>query len=188
MGGHSIKYPSCTKPRPLGAITSTDHRVEEKMKKLIQIYNALSIIEIVLLCNVLLHIAFIIAKRPSQYFDLIFVFILFLIPIVISWKVLLLTNKSSKVSETLVIIGHIFNIIKILVLLLLILGGLYFFMGTSDFITIENEKGVWYYLFFFSFFLFIIVSLLTFISYYAISRDNGNRINNIIKTIGNLKD
>jgi hypothetical protein len=158
------------------------------MQKLIQIYKALSIIEIALLCNVLLHIAFVIAKRPSQYFDLIFVFILFLIPIIISWKILLLTNISSKVSETLVIIGHIFNIIKILVLLLLIFGGLYFFSGTNHFMTIENEKGAWYYLFFFSFFLFIVVVLLTFILYFAISRDNRNRINNIIKSIGDLKD
>jgi hypothetical protein len=146
------------------------------MKKLIQEYKTLSIIEIALLCNILLHIIFIIVKRPSQYFDLIFFFIVFLAPIAISWKVISLKNNDSKASETLIIMGHISNIIKFLALLVLTFGGLYFFAGTNHFMTIENEKGAWYYLFFLSFFLFILVSLLTFISFFAISKANGGEL------------
>jgi hypothetical protein len=158
--------------------------IKIKLKKLIKIFNALSIIEIALMLNILLHIAFVIAKNSSQYFDLILVLIFFITPIAISWKIILLTAKSIKASETLLIIGHIFNVIKILTLLILIFGGLYFFIETNHYVAFNNEKGIHYYLFFLSSLLFIPVSLLTFISYFAISKNNKKDTNNIIHSIG----
>lgn len=155
-----------------------------QVKKLIHTYKAFSITEILLLISVLLHIAFILGERGSQYLDLIAAFIVFLVPTVISWKILSLTNKNVKSYETLVIIGHIFNFIKILILLILLLGGLLFFTGTNQHITIYNERGVRYYLFFLSLLLFIIVSLLTFVAYFGIAKDNNRKTNSIIQSIG----
>jgi hypothetical protein len=158
------------------------------LKKLIKIFNALSIIEITLLLNVLLHIAFVIVKNSSQYFELILASIFFITPIVISWKIISLTGKSIKANETLLIVGHIFNTIKMLVLLVLIFSGLFFFTETNHYVPVNNEKGIHYYLFFLTFLIFIIVSLLTFISYFTISRDNKKEMGNVIQSIGDLKN
>jgi len=158
------------------------------LKNLIKAYKALSIIEIFLLTGVLVHVAVFIAKSHSQYLDLIFVFIVFLVPVFISWKTLSLTSKNQKANETLLIIGHIFNFIKAITLLAVFFGGICFFIETNQSISVYNEKGSWYYLFFLFFLLFVIVSTLTFITCFGISKSNPKMINTIIHSIDNLKD
>lgn len=156
------------------------------MKKLLQIYKPLSIVEIALLCSILIHTVIVIVRRPSQYIDLFIIFSLFITPIIISWKIIALTTKGAKMNETLMIVGHIFNVLKLLALVFLIGCGLFFFSDTNGFMTFENERGTLYYLFFISFLLFIVVSVVSFISYFYIIKDNKQKIESIIKTIENL--
>ena len=141
-----------------------------------------------LLLIILLHIVFFIPRNTAQNLDLIFAFLAFFVHLIISWKIISLTNKSIRANETLVIIGYILNFIKIILLLLLVAGGFYFYTGTNQYMNISNARGAWYYLFFLCFLVFFIVVLLNFISYFGIAKENEKKLKVIIDSIGLSKD
>ena len=158
------------------------------MKKLISIYRILSLIEIFLLINILLHILFFISKRASQNVDLVIAFLTFCIHLSIGWKIISMTNKNLKANETLVVIGHILNFIKIILLLLLLTAGLFFYSWTNHYLQIDSDKGAWYYLFFLSFLVFLFVVPLTFLTYFGLAKENSKKTNAIIQSIGSAEE
>lgn len=156
------------------------------MKRLIQTYKPFSIIELSLLIYVLFNLGLLILKTTSDYFDLATAFILFLIPIIFSWKILSFTNRKIKVSDIFIYLGHIFNFIKLIPLALIVWGQLYFLFILIDQKNILPEKVVTYYLLIFASLLLPFASLFTFILYFGIAKENNKAIKNIIQSIGEI--
>src|SRR4051812_20543983 len=96
------------------------------MNKLIQSYKVFSIIEISLLIYVLYNMALIGSGKTSEYVELGEAFILIIIPLIFGWRILWLTTKGIRASETFIIIGHISNFIKLMPLGLLVWEQIYF--------------------------------------------------------------
>ena len=99
-----------------------------------------------------------------------------------------MTNKNLKANETLVVIGHILNFIKIILLLLLLTAGLFFYSWTNHYLQIDSDKGAWYYLFFLSFLVFLFVVPLTFLTYFGLAKENSKKTNAIIQSIGSAEE
>lgn len=155
------------------------------MKRLIQTYRTFSLVELSLLTYVLFNLAVLIFKNLSDYLELGIAFILFLTATIFGWKILSLTNKKIKASETFIIIGHIFNFIKLIPLGLITWGQIYFLLILINQDNILIENAVVYYLLLFASFLLPFVSLLTFILYFGIAKENSKTIKNIIQSLGN---
>src|SRR4051812_29862326 len=115
------------------------------MKRLIRAFKVLAAIELLLLAYVLLTLIIYIFKGTTNYIAVVLIAIFFLAPITIGLKIISFTEKNTKATGTMIIIGHIFNILKLIPFLLIVVGQFYFFSTTIDHISIFNERGIMYY-------------------------------------------
>ena len=145
------------------------------MQSLFKSYKILSLIELFLLTIILGSFKIFLAKPNSNYYDVILFYIFFLIPICLGWKISSSTRRHLRVSETLIYCSYIFTSIKMLFVILLTAGGIYFFSGSARSITSFNNKAIIYYGVLFCMILFVITSLITFFALVAVAKNNRNR-------------
>ena len=156
------------------------------MRKLIQAYKVFALVEILLLTYILFYLGVYTFKGTSDYIAIGVTIILFIVPIIIGLKIISFTAKNVRVPDTLLYTGHIFNFIKLIPFLLLIIGQTYFFSLAINRLSPFNEIGVIFYLLFFATFLFIIVSIITFITYFGISKRNRMYCDDIVRSIDSI--
>jgi len=151
------------------------------MRKLIQAYKVFALIEILLLTYILLFLGVYTFKGMSDYILVGLTIILFIVPIIIGFKIISLTSNNIRVPDTLLYVGHIFNYIKLLPFLLLTIGLFYFFSLLIDRVSFFDEIG----LILIAAILFIFVSIATFIAYFGIAKKNRSDSSDIVRSINN---
>ena len=155
------------------------------MKKWDQIFRAFSTLEFPLFCYLLFTAESNTKKQADELlFEGFIILIFFIAPTIIGWKISSYTHQSIKVTKTLEITAIISILIKGLIVLVHLLAGLYFFFNTYDLVRANNSLGHHYYSFYILFFLFIPLTIFTFISFFKLIPENKRRSKQIVESIG----
>ncbi len=154
------------------------------MKKITEIYKISIWIELLLLAVLLIIASYYIFKTIDDYIDNTIFFFVIATPLIIGYVVLWRIRNNMVVTDTLIYLGHIFNVIKFLVLLLLVWAQVFFFVETIKKIPLLSDRSIIYYSLYLSCIIFDILSIFSFIAYFKIARIQNQNMKNILQQIG----
>ena len=106
------------------------------------------------------------------FVTLLFTYLPEILSLIVALKLAIATGKGTSLSDELKINGHIANIIKLLVVLMILAAGIYFFTISFKDVVRANKKMLLYYGFMMTIFIWSLASLFNFYAYILIAKAN----------------